>query len=130
MRRQTGVGSVCWGHDTDVSGTGMCTTVFVNSTHLLLRVTGRWRSTSLRSLTREQCPVFVFSVDDFTLSKPRKSNKNVGSTGSNPWIRTGFDLVGYPTRSFCFLSIVLPLYCIKFFSFSPVFTVHEQFTNP
>ena len=45
---------VCWGHDTDVSRTGMCTVGFGNSTHLLLHVTGRWRSVSLRSLIREK----------------------------------------------------------------------------
>ena len=36
------------GHGTDVTWTGMCTSGFGNSTHLLLRVAGRWRSTSLR----------------------------------------------------------------------------------
>ena len=46
--------SVCWGYDTDVSRTGMCTGGFGNSTRLLLRVAGRWRSTSLKSLIREQ----------------------------------------------------------------------------
>ena len=45
--------SVCWGNGTDVSREGMCTAWFVNSTCLLLRVAGRWRSTSLRTLIRE-----------------------------------------------------------------------------
>ena len=45
---------VSWGHGTDVPRTGMCTVGFGNSTHLLLRVAGRWRSTSPRSLIREQ----------------------------------------------------------------------------
>ena len=32
---------VCWGHDTEVSRTGMCTVGFGNSTCLLLRVAER-----------------------------------------------------------------------------------------
>ena len=48
------------GHDTDVLWTGMCTVGFGNSTCLLLRVTGRFRSTSLRTLLRKlvgtHCP--------------------------------------------------------------------------
>ena len=45
---------VCWGHGPDVSRAGMCMVGFGNSTRLLLRVAGRWRSTSLRALIREQ----------------------------------------------------------------------------
>ena len=45
---------VCEGHGTDVPWTGMCTTGFGNSTRLLLRVAGRWRSTSLTALIRKQ----------------------------------------------------------------------------
>ena len=45
--------SVCWGHGTDVPQAGMCTVWFVNSTSLLLRVDGRWRSTSLTTLIRK-----------------------------------------------------------------------------
>ena len=49
---------MCWfgvsGGITDVSQTGMWTTGFGNSTCLLLHVTGRWRSTSLRTLIREK----------------------------------------------------------------------------
>ena len=39
---------MCWGHDTDVSWTGCARTPhdgFGNSTRILLRVSGRWRST-------------------------------------------------------------------------------------
>jgi hypothetical protein len=45
---------LCWGNGTDVSRTGMCKGGFVNSTHLLVHVTGRWRSTFLRVLIREE----------------------------------------------------------------------------
>ena len=46
--------SVCWGHGTDVPRAEMCTAWFGNSTCLLLRVAGRWRSTSLTTLIRVQ----------------------------------------------------------------------------
>jgi hypothetical protein len=44
---------VCEGNGTDVSWTGMCTVGFGNSTRLclLLRIVGRWRSTSLRAFS-------------------------------------------------------------------------------
>ena len=44
---------VCEGHDTDVPRTGMYKDGFGDSMCLLLRVAGRWRSTSPRTLIRE-----------------------------------------------------------------------------
>jgi len=75
----------------------MCTDGFDNSTCLLLRVTGRWRSTSLRSLISDQwlcsgihtCHVNVINL----IYIGAYPYKYVGHETANwlGWTSTGFD---------------------------------------